>query len=253
MSEIIAEQSIPNQLKKIERDENGLIKGVNYVFDEFGFVNWRAMIPKQYLVANKTLFNKNGKKVPDDITSLDDKELLILLGGIRQLAAWRGFTEVNYQVTSPSIDQVITVCSVKFLPNYEAEGKEIIYSAVADANLSNTNGFGKYYLSAISENRSFVRAVRGFLRILIVGADEVNIAVPDGQSNSNTKMVTTALLEVMNSNNITFEIIKDKLIKEKFVDDSGKSAENYTCINDIDTAKQFELISRIKSKAKKSE
>jgi hypothetical protein len=265
MSEIIESSIIESPIvqinnscvptKTIHRNKFGLINdpSLKYHYDDNGFLDWRRMIPSQYLVPNKQIFTKNGKKAPTSIEGLDDKEILILLAGIKYLGSLRGYTDVQYKVVSPSIDQVIAICSIKFIPNYETEGREVIFSAIGDANLNNTNSFGRYYLSAIAENRAYVRAVRSFLRISIVGADEVNIPIPDGQSNSDTKMVTTALLEVMNTNNIPFEIIKKKLIEEKFVDENGKTAESYTCVNDIDTAKQFELISRIKSKAKKNE
>jgi hypothetical protein len=265
MSEIIESSIIESPIvqinnscvptKVIERNKFGLINDpdIKYHYDENGFINWRKMIPVEYLVPNRQIFSKNGKKVPQSVNGLDDKEVLILLAGIKYLGNLRGYTDVQYKVVSPSVDQVIAICSIKFIPNYETEGKEATFSSLADANTSNTNSFGKYYLSAIAENRSYVRTIRNFLRISIVGADEVNIPIPDGQSNSDTKMVTTALLEVMNTNNIPFEIIKKKLIEEKFVDENGKTAESYTCVNDIDTAKQFELISRIKSKAKKNE
>ena len=45
----------------------------------------------------------------------------------------------------------------------------------------------------------------------------------------------------MKDKNISFEILKKKLIKEKF-----ENADNLTCIQDIPKVKIFELIERLK-------
>ena len=239
----------------IQRNEFGLIcnNTITYVYDESGFIDWRKMISPKYLVPNRQLFEKNGKKVPTSVVGLDDRELLILLGGIKELAQVRGFTNVQYDVVSSTPEHVIATCSITWIPNYETEGREVTFSAIGDASITNTSSFGKMYLAPIAENRAFVRAVRNFLKINIVGQDEVNLPIIGGASNPNTKMVTSALAEVMSQNDITFDIIKNKLIQEKFVDDTGKSADKYTCTDDIPVDKQFELIARIKSKAKKNE
>lgn len=241
--------------KPIKRNEFGLIcEDVNYIYDESGFIDWRKMISTKYLVPNRQMFEKNGKKVPTSIETLDDKELLILLAGIKDLAQVRGFTNVKYQVESSSPEHVIAVCSITWIPNYETEGREVVFSGIGDASVANTSSFAKMYLAPIAENRAFVRAVRNFLRIHIVGQDEVNLPIPGGASNPNTKMVTSVLLEVMNQNSISFDIVKNKLVREKYVDDNGKSAESYTSTDDIPVDKQYELIAAIKAKAaKKSE
>lgn len=238
----------------IKRNEFGLIcnDNVNYVYDENGFIDWRKMISAKYLVPNKQVFERNGKQVPATTVGLDDRELLILLGGIKELAQIRGFTNVKYNVVSSSPEHVIATCMITWIPNYETENREVTFSAIGDASISNTSSFGKMYLAPIAENRAFVRSVRNFLKINIVGQDEVNVPIAGGASNPNTKMVTSALSDVMNQHGITFDIIKNKLIQEKFVDDSGKTAETYTCTDDIPVDKQFELIARIKTKAKKA-
>ena len=38
---------------KITRDTDGLIKGVDYVFNEDGLIDWRKMIKTEHLVPNK--------------------------------------------------------------------------------------------------------------------------------------------------------------------------------------------------------
>ena len=39
-------------INKIERDENGLVKNLEYKFTEDGAIDWRAMVPLKYLYVN---------------------------------------------------------------------------------------------------------------------------------------------------------------------------------------------------------
>lgn len=238
--------------KILKRNEYGLIcdNAVQYTYDDSGFIDWRKMIPVKFLVPNKQIFGKNGKQVPDSIVGLDDKELLILLGGIKELAQVRGFKEVNYTIQAPCPEYVIASCSITWIPNYETEFREVTFTAIGDASPNNTNSFAKSYLGPIAENRAFVRSVRNFLKINIVGQDEVNGPIQGGASNPNTKMATSVLSQVMNDFSITFEVVKEKLLNEKFIEEDGKTtAEHYKCVDDIPVDKQFELIARIKKKA----
>ena len=57
------------KVKKIERDSNGLVKGIDYTINEEGFVDWRKLINHDFLVP---MDSKNKDKNPDD---LNDKDL----------------------------------------------------------------------------------------------------------------------------------------------------------------------------------
>lgn len=224
-------------MKKIVRNENGLIEGVTYSFNEDGSINWRKMVKPEFLVSNKQ------KTDETDVSKLEDKDLLILLGGIKELSQIRGYTEVSYDVNSPSSDYVIAVCKINWTPNYETEGKPVVFSAIGDASPNNTQSFAKHYLGPIAENRSFVRCVRNFLKINIVSQEEISGPknyVPETEN----KIEPKSLLEtVMNGKNITFEQIKQRLVKEGF-----PKSENFTSVSDIPKAKVFELIERIQKK-----
>ena len=69
-----------------ERDEYGLLPEslAEYVYDEGGSIDWRKMVKQQYLVSNRSRTSET------DVSKLDDKDLLILLGGIKELAQIRG-------------------------------------------------------------------------------------------------------------------------------------------------------------------
>lgn len=225
--------------KIIERNEFGLVKGIDYVFNEDFGINWRKMIPKEFLVPNKQAFK--GKEVPTNIEGLEDRELLSLLGGSKYLASLRGFTSVKYVVNSPSDNYVIATCEISWIPNYETEGKTVIFSAIGDAKPENTNSFAKNYLAPIAENRAFVRCVRNFLKIAVLSQEEIG---GNNVDTSNDDTATSLLRKTMTENKVSFETIQKKMTEEK-IDGSDK----WTGIGDIPQFIQFSLIQRIKEKA----
>jgi hypothetical protein len=229
--------------KLFKRNEYGLIEdaSINYVFNEDGTINWRKMIKPEFLVPNKQVFQRRNKPIPETVEGLEDNELLILLGGIKELAQIRGFSAVlPYKVTSPSNDYVIAVASIVWLPNYETSDREVQFSAIGDASAANTNGFGRNYLGPIAENRAFVRCVRNFLKINIVSQEEVGPnAAEDSVENTHVNLLKT----LMDKHGITFDTIKKKLVEEKL-----DGAEEFTSINQIPKFKTYELIERIKNK-----
>jgi len=232
-------------MKKAKRDADGLLKDVNYIFDESGQIDWRKMIKPEFLVPNKD------KTSETDTSKLRDNQLIILLGGIKDLAQIRGYTDVRYSVSSPSADYVVATCTITWLPSSETEGREITFSAIGDASPSNTNGFAKFFLGPIAENRAFVRCVRSFLRINIVGQEELgdNKAMLAAPKNQGPQAIdpSSLLSELMAEKNVSFEQIKKKLVTEGF-----PKAKDLKAVSDIPKLKSFEIIERLKAyKAKK--
>lgn len=160
-----------------KRNEHGLLESVDYIFNEDGSVNWRAMINPEHLYPNKDWFEMRKMPVPESIEGLDDSQLLIKLGGIKELAKLRGFKSVSYSIEESSDERVVVRCTIDWVKNYEnleADDWGCSFSSIANATLHNTNGFAAKFLECIAENRAFVRAVRNFLGIHIVGADEID-------------------------------------------------------------------------------
>ncbi len=62
-----------------ERNQYGLLedKNIKYQFNDDGTVNWRKMIKSEFLVANRD------RTAETDISKLEDHELIILLGGLK--------------------------------------------------------------------------------------------------------------------------------------------------------------------------
>jgi len=235
--------SIPQKL--ITRNEYGLISNdVEYFYTPEGLIDWRKMINPKYLAVNKVNFEKKGKPIPETIEGLDDRDLLILLPGIKELAQTRGFYSVNYSVTSPSSDCVITVCCIRWMANFETDNTSVEFSAIGDATPFNTTAFGKQFLGPISENRAFVRAVRNFLKINILSQEEM-APNPLSSSSENVDSSSETLALTMAEFGVTFDKIKAKLIEEK-----QEGAEQWKRIGDIPKVTQFQIIARLKKKKK---
>jgi hypothetical protein len=228
--------------EKLSRNTKGLLESppIDYVFNKDGSMDWRKMVRKEYLVPNKQRTNEI------DVSLLDDRDLLILLGGIKELAQIRGFSSVSYEVVAATQDYFATSCIISWLPNYETDNKPVIFSALADAHTENTYSFASNFLAATAENRSFVRCVRNFLKINIVGQEEMgnSKATPTFKQKADLKTdsnPTTLLKKTMDFKNITFENIKAKLEQEDF-----KGAADMNTLEDIPKTKTFELIGRLK-------
>ncbi len=205
-----------------ERNEYGLYKHIDYIFDADGNVDWRKMIKLEHLFPNKD------KTSETDVSKLDDTKLLISLAGIKHLAQLRGYDSVKHYPVISSPDFVGVETSIVYIGNYETQGRPVSFSAMADAHPGNTKNFTRNYLSTIAENRGFVRAVRNFLKIHIVGQDEIGNngdveTAPDTQTNQMVEAVRTKLDEILKAENIKFSALQNVLIRDGFPAESWKS------------------------------
>ena len=227
-----------SKAKKIDRDSQGLLKGVDYKFTDEGLIDWRKMLSDKWLYPNPS---KNLST--QDVSKLKDTDLCILLGGIKELALIRGYTNIKYDVTCPSSDYVIANCTITWVPNFETEDKEVSFSSLGDASPNNTDNFARQYLAPIAENRAFVRCVRNFLRINIVAQDELAKRFKDGNFQVSTPQQAelaspTALLEkLMKEKGVDFQRVKNRLVRQKY-----KDADKIESIKEIPALKIFELI-----------
>jgi hypothetical protein len=102
---------------------------------------------------------------------------------------------------------------------------------------------------AIAENRAFIRCVRSFLKINIVGNDEMGKTTHvDAEVEPNTSITQpVALLQkTMEEHGISFEQIKERAVQKKM-----ENADSWTKIEDISPLSMFTIISGIKNKNKK--
>lgn len=229
----------------ITRNEYGLISSQNYLFNEDGLVNWRKMVKTEYLVPNRQRTQET------DVENLQDKDLIILLGGLKDLAQIRGYTSVKYDIAVATESYAAASCTIHWIPNYETEDREIIFESMSSATLDNTNGFGQKYLIEMAENRSFCRCVRNFLKINIVSWDELsgaqNSQPPSIVTNSSAAKVANSakpsflLAKKMKEKGLSFEQVLGKIEKEKLVD----NPDSITELDDIPKNVTFKLIERM--------
>jgi|TARA_R110000824_G_scaffold68589_1_gene177241 hypothetical protein len=179
------------------RDENGLLnpKVVDYEFNKDGSVNWRAMISEEHLFPNRSWFEGRGKDTPRSIEGLGDHQLLIKLSGIKELARLRGFSDVSYEAVKCEQDHVAVICHMTFLPNYETNSKAVMFQDMANATLDNTSSFATKFLETIACNRAFVRCVRNFLNVHIVGDDEIDKSGKPAKTSTASPLSPHGMLE----------------------------------------------------------
>jgi len=202
-----------------KRDEHGLLDCVDYIFNEDGSVDWRAMIKPEFLYPNKGWFEMRGQQVPSSTEGLRDNQLLIMLGGIKDLARLRGFHSVSYDVRNVEEGYVTARCDIEWIGNYESANNNVCYEDYANASLENTDAFCEKFLETIACNRSFVRCVRNFLNIHIVGADEIDKS--GNRSSSNQSDNTPAA--VSSNAPITPSGLLEKTLRDKHSVDSFES------------------------------
>lgn len=157
-----------------KRDNNGLLENIEYAFNEDGSVDWRSMIKEEHLFPNKSWFDLRKKDCPRSIEGLKDHQLLIKLSGIKELARLRGFSDISYELVKCELDHVAVICKMSFIANYETNNTPTVFQDVANATTENTSSFAKKFLETIACNRAFVRCVRNFLNVHIVGDDEID-------------------------------------------------------------------------------
>lgn len=171
---LIEEDIIKTPFEKYLRNQYGLLNSIEYHFNDDGSINWRKMIKNEFLYPNKGWFDIRKKELPNSIEGLADNQLLIMLGGIKELAKLRGFSNISYRISNIKENYVTAVCQITWIGNYETDNRIIVFEDAANATASNTDDFCVKFLETIACNRAFVRCVRNFLNIHIVGADEID-------------------------------------------------------------------------------
>ena len=237
---------------RFKRNVFGLLDNVDYTFDDDGSVNWRSMIKDEHLFPNKSWFDMRRKDTPRTIDGLGDHQLLIKLSGIKELAKLRGFSDVAYEVVKCEPDHVAVICRVTFLPNYETGGKAVVFQDVANATLNNTSNFATKFLETIACNRAFVRSVRNFLNVHIVGDDEIDKSTaPAPTANTNMGLTPSSMVEGLAKEKLScanFEefrtVLRDWWQSGKYKNNDVKDWNNY---DDIPAAQARILMKLINS------
>ena len=253
-------------LPTLARDERGLLQGVTYPFRADSSVDWRRMIPHEFLVIQKTyeedLVRKHGKPAAEiDRSLVEDRQLLILLGGIKRLLFYRGYTSLIQRCDSITPEKAVYTCIITFTGNYETGMTPVVYSDTASASYSNTSGdIPQMFLEATAANRALVRCVRGFLNINIAGQDEIgpaifkkNGAIPVGTTvSSMTEEVASTpigfqakdtLARKCQEIGLTFEMLK--LGASKYGAELTSKPEEWKSFDDVAPRDAFVILDKI--------
>lgn len=146
-----------------------------------GSINWRALVQPQHVYVKKgdeakvaTALGVTPQDIKEgkyDTTRVDDKHLVIRKAGLIELARIRGYHTAAPEVKYASRDYVVIQTHIHW-KEFEDQD-EVVTGGVGEASPDNTSSFMRLYLAAAAENRAFSRAVRQFLNIDIVSADEL--------------------------------------------------------------------------------
>ena len=191
-----------------------------FKYNDNDTINWRAMVKPEYLYPNKDWFELRNKPVPESIEGLADNQLLIKLGGLKELAKVRGYNAVAYDVVRCDRDYVVVKCKISWKALMSEQPSMVIledpccFEDMANATLENTNDFCAKFLETIATNRAFVRCVRNYLGINIVGDDEIDksknkVSSYEGAESTIVNITPQGLLK---------KLAKDKLGHESFED-----------------------------------
>jgi hypothetical protein len=257
-NKVIKEKNSPPELYK--RDSYGLLESVEHYFNEDGSVDWRSMIKPEFLYPNKGWFDARKKEMPKSIDGLKDNQLLIMLGGIKELARLRGFQNVKFKTKSGD-NYVTAKCTIKWMGNYESNNYNQTYEDVANATSSNTDSFCVKFLETIACNRAFVRCVRNYLNIHIVGADEIDKS-PSNTNESSTQSNFNALQNVALTPNTALEkaffeksgedsfsdfktLLRELWKEEKYRNDSAKDWSNFSDIPPKESRKLLAIVKNL--------
>jgi len=228
----------------------GLRSNIDYTFYENGRVDWAKLIEEKYFVPNKKYFEDRNKPIPSTTEGLTDAQKLVLLAGYKSLADIRGFKSVKFISLGGGENYVRLSCEIVWNGNFETGYQDITFSSTGDGTIYNTDKFGKLYLGQMAENRAFLRNVRNFLRIPILGKEEAfdldkdsgNSEFPEDNGNSQVTSPHFVLERKMEEKGISFERIKKRLIAE------GKNEEevnSWITIKDMPKDIVVEILGKI--------
>lgn len=244
-------------LSNVSRDSNGFLKGIEYKFKEDGSVDYKSMIPNEFIGLNKENFKRKGI----DIYSLgkaefealkekaEDKEKTILLAGIRWLAMVRGYTKIK-SVSKPIENRAVCDTQITWIPNQESMFREVVTSGTG-TYFYDSNDKMRFFMDSLAENRSFCRNVRNALNITIVSNDELTAgAAPEPEDNSNVcvgppeplKMLEKAMSDIK----WTFDQLVAKIIANPKEGDVIEEIQTWKTIKDIPKPRCLAYVERIK-------
>lgn len=232
-------------IAKNQIDEFGLYREVEYKFKENGRIDWKQMIPKEFIAPNTRNFEARGEDIPENLDECDDKDKLILLDGFKYVAKLRRIKSVKKRLVSPSDNYAACTCEIEFYPNCD-DPNGITVTGSADFNSNYVSDFTKEYVASMAANRAFIRAVQFALDIPIYGKDEMSSkSNPKNEENAKNTSVLNTLKNLCNK----YDINLDKILK--VLQSEDVEIDELNDFKEIPKNMVPILIGRIKSKYEK--
>ncbi len=233
------------------RNAFGLLDNIDYSFNEDSTINWRRMIPPEFLYVNpdpkrREKLEAKYKKPYSEIRPIDDNvedgDLIQLLGAAKYLLKTYGYDSIHYTVVEANQDYAAVNCQIDFIGNYLTQNRPISYEDCACAHGGNTNDFGTRYLIEMATNRSFVRCIRNFLGIGIISKEEIsgNVEPEQPKSTMAPARQIKMLDDIMADKGVTWPHLVEKLKKENLFKDE------YLSTKDLPKDVVFQFVERIK-------
>lgn len=231
-SETVEVESVPKETSK---------EKVNWIRDSFGEIDWKAMVPDEFIILNKFELAKKGIEV-DDLTDdevddikkkASDRDLIILLGGFKFLAHLRGMVGGHGRCDYVSDGQNYVNCryTVDFAERKDLDLPAMSFSAVANASFENVGKDFSIYLETMAENRAFCRAVRMGLNINIVSQEEIDER-KEYQVSQVPEDAVESLKNLMDKKGVDFETFKKGVdSKYKLFDGESLNWESWADIS----------------------
>lgn len=246
-----------------------------------GSVNWRALVQPAHVYVKKgdeakvaTALGVTPQDIKEgkyDTTRVEDKHLVIRKAGLIELARIRGYTSASPEVKHSSLDYVVVQTHIHWKAFEDQDA--VVTGGVGEASGGNTSSFMRVYLAAAAENRAFSRAVRQFLNIDIVSADELGGNGVEPETDSGTSVASSLspqgvlqktvdeakssfdkikAASVVKFKHDTEQLVKDPLYKAAFKADPSVWTK-YEDISALDCMTLIELINKSKTDKAKAD
>lgn len=171
------------KISSVRDSETNLLPSVKYIYDKYGFIDYKSLISPEYFVLNRWNYAKRGIDIDtlseeqraEELSKAKEEDLLILLRGFKDIARVRGYTSMKSDLLHYSAVEAVVKVTIDWLPNIETGFEKLSVSCIkaASSNEPSINQDFVHYLAAIAENRAFVTVVRNSLNIPIIGRDEI--------------------------------------------------------------------------------
>ena len=171
------------KISSVRDSETNLLPSVKYIYDKYGFIDYKSLISPEYFVLNRWNYAKRGIDIDtlseeqraEELSKAKEEDLLILLRGFKDIARVRGYTSMKSDLLHYSAVEAVVKVTIDWLPNIETGFEKLSVSCIkaASSNEPSIHQDFVHYLAAIAENRAFVTVVRNSLNIPIIGRDEI--------------------------------------------------------------------------------